>query len=30
MLVIGHWYRGYIRNSQGMFFGKWIWIEVTF
>lgn len=29
-LSIGHWCRGYVRNSQGMFFGKWIWIEVTF
>ena len=29
-LSIGHWYRAYVRNSQGMFFGKWIWIEVTF
>jgi hypothetical protein len=29
-LSIGHWYRGYVRNSQGTFFGKWIWIEVTF
>ena len=30
MLSIGHWYRAFVRNSQGMFFGKWIWIEVTF
>ena len=30
VLSIGHWYRAYVRNSQGMFFGKWIWIEVTF
>lgn len=30
MLSIGHWYRAYVRNSQGMFFGKWIWLEVTF
>ncbi|GAH53693.1 unnamed protein product, partial [marine sediment metagenome] len=22
-LSIGHWYRAYVRNSQGMFFGKW-------
>jgi len=29
-LSIGHWYRAFVRNSQGMFFGKWIWIEVTF
>jgi len=29
-LSIGHWFRGYVRNSQGMFFGKWVWIEVTF
>lgn len=29
-LSIGHWYRAYVRNPQGMFFGKWIWIEVTF
>lgn len=29
-LSIGHWYRAFVRSSQGMFFGKWIWIEVTF
>jgi len=29
-LTIGHWFRGFVRNSQGMFFGKWIWIEVIF
>lgn len=30
VLSIGHWYRAYVRNSQGMFFGKWYFIEVTF
>lgn len=29
-LSIGHWHRAFVRNSQGHFFGKWIWIEVTF
>jgi len=29
-ISLGHWFRAYVRNSQGMFFGKWIWIEVTF
>ena len=29
-LSIGHFYRAFVKNSQGMFFGKWIWIEVTF
>lgn len=29
-LSIGHWFRAVVRNSQGMFFGKWDWIEVTF
>ncbi|GAJ19009.1 unnamed protein product, partial [marine sediment metagenome] len=29
-LSIGHWYRAFVRNSQGMFFGKWVWIEITF
>lgn len=30
MLSIGHWYRAYVKNIQGMFFGKWYFIEVTF
>ena len=29
-LSIGHWYRAFVRNSQGMFFGKWEYIEITF
>lgn len=29
-LSIGHWYRAYVKNSQGMFFGKWQYVEVTF
>ena len=29
-ISLGHWYRAFVRNTQGMFFGKWIWLEVTF
>ena len=29
-LSIGHWYRAFVKNSQGTFFGKWEYIEVTF
>lgn len=29
-LSIGHWHRAYIKNSQGMFFGKWEFMEITF
>jgi len=30
ILSIGHWYRAFVRNSQGTFFGKWEFMEVTF
>ncbi|MBA7526937.1 hypothetical protein ES705_19108 [subsurface metagenome] len=29
-LSVGHWYRAYVENFQGMFFGKWQYVEVTF
>ncbi len=29
-LTVGYWYRAYVENFQGMFFGKWQFVEVIF